>query len=356
MFVSILIGLAVISVIILAHELGHFFAAKSTGVRVEEFGLGFPPRIFGIRWGETLYSLNAIPFGGFNKMTGEEDPSDPRSLAGRSVGARLLVISGGILVNLMLPFLLFSIAFMVPHDEVTEPVMVKDIAPGSPAAGAGIEPGDTILSINGEPLENIVQLLRTIQRHLGQEVTIVVRHIDSTTESVELIPRWKPPENEGAIGIMIDLEAAQMNRTIVRNSFPPWQAVPRGAIALIETLSLYKDGIISLFVGTAPVELVGPVGIVQMTGEVARAGFGPLLEFASFISIALAITQLLPIPALDGGRIVFVLLEVVRRGKRVPPKVEGMIHLVGFFMLIGLMLLITYKDILRIIAGESIIK
>ena len=355
MLISILVGLAVVSVVILAHELGHFFTAKAMGVRVEEFGLGFPPRIFGIRWGETLYSLNAIPFGGFNKMTGEEDPSDARSLAGKGVCARLLVLSGGILVNLILPFLLFSIAFMVPHTVVTEPVMVTKVAPNSPAARAGIEPGDTLLSINGKPLQNIVQLLRTVQLNLGEEVTIIVKHSDLTTETVQVIPRWRPPENEGAIGIEIDLEAAQINRITTRESYPFWKAIPRGVTALIETLSLYKDGIISLFVGTAPLELVGPVGIVQMTGEAAKAGFAPLLEFASVISIAIAITQLLPIPALDGGRIVFVLLEVVRRGKRVPPKVEGMIHLVGFFLIIAIILAVTYNDILSIIAGESLL-
>ena len=352
---TVIIGVIVMSLIILAHELGHFFSAKAMGVRVEEFGLGFPPRIFGIKWKETLYSINAIPFGGFNKLTGEEDPSDPRSLAAQGVGSRLLVLNGGILVNLVLPVFLFSMAFMVPHDVVTEPVIVTETAPNSPAARAGILPGDTLLSINGKPLQNTVYLLRTVQLNLGEEITLNVKHSDATTESIQVTPRWKPPQGEGAIGIKIDIDTARENRTVVRKSFPPWEAIPRGVVTLGETLSLYKDGIISLFVGSAPLELVGPVSIVQMTGEVARVGFAPLLEFASVISIALAITQMLPIPALDGGRTVFVFLEWVRRGKRVSPKIEGKIHLVGFFLLMGLLVLITYQDILRIIAGESII-
>ncbi len=355
MLTPILVGLVVLSLIILAHELGHFFSAKAIGVRVEEFGLGFPPRIFGIRWGETLYSINAIPFGGFNKMTGEEDPSDPRSLAAQGVGARLLVLNSGILVNLVLPVFLFSMAFMVPHDIVTEPVVVIDVAPNSPAAKAGMLPGDTLLSINGKSLQNTVQLLRTIQLNLGEQITVLVKHSDAATESLQIIPRWKPPQGEGAIGIKIDIKTAEANQTVVRKSFPPWEAIPRGVVTLGETLSLYKDGIISLFVGTVPLELVGPVSIVQMTGEVARVGFAPLLEFTSVISIALAITQMLPLPALDGGRTAFVFLEWVRRGKRVPPKTEGMIHLIGFFLLMGVLVLITYQDILRIIAGESII-
>jgi len=355
MWFTIIIGLVVLSVIILAHEFGHFFAAKAVGVRVEEFGLGFPPRLFGIKIGETKYSLNAIPFGGFNKLTGEEDPSDPRSLAAQGVGARFLILSGGIIVNLILPFFLFSMAFMVPHDVITEPVIVTDVAVNSPAARAGMQSGDVLISVEGKPLQNVVQLLRTTQLNLGEEITLVVRHTDSATESVSVIPRWKPPEGEGAMGITIDIEAAQANRTVVKTSLPFWEAVPRGAVTLVETLSLYKDGLISMFVGTAPVQLVGPVSIVQMTGEVAKVGFAPLLEMASVISIAIAVTQMLPIPALDGGRIVFVFLEWVRRGKRVPPRVEGMIHLIGFFLLIALLVALTYQDILRIIAGESII-
>jgi len=353
--ITIVIGLAVLSVIVLVHELGHFATAKAVGVRVDEFGLGYPPRIFGVRRGETLYSLNAIPFGGFTKMAGEEDPGEPRSLASKGTGARLLVLSAGSLMNGLTAFLLFSIAFMVPHSVVFEPVIVKDVAQNSPAALAGIEPGDTFLSINNKPINNTYDLLRAIQLNLGEEITVQVQHSDSTIENVQVIPRWKPPEGEGAIGIEIDLEAAQMNRTTASQSYPFWKAIPMGASSLIETLVLYKDGIVSLFIGTASVQMAGPVGIAQITGEVAKSGISPLLEFTAIISLIIAIFNLFPIPALDGCRIGFVLLEWARRGKRVSPKIEGRVHLVGFFLLIAVMLVVTYQDIIRIISGGSLL-
>jgi regulator of sigma E protease len=343
-------------VVIIAHELGHFFTAKAVGARVEEFGIGFPPRLFGIKWGDTLYSVNAIPFGGFNRLTGEVDPSAPGSLASKSKAARVLVLGGGILVNLILPVLFFSISYMVPHDEIQEPVVVKSVVPDTPAAQAGIRAGDTILSIDGKPLENLTDLLRTVQLNLGKEITLGVSHSDGTTATVKVIPRWKPPPNQGALGIELDIETATAHSVVLRRSYPFWEAIPRGITSLWQTLVLYKDGIISLFVGTAPLTLAGPVGIVQMTGEVARAGFAPLMEFASFISIALAITQILPLPALDGGHIAFVVLEWIRRGKRVSPKVEGMVHTIGFILLLALMLAITYQDIARIISGKSLLQ
>ena len=353
--INIVIGLIVLSIIVLVHELGHFITAKATGVRVEEFGLFFPPRLFSIKRGETVYSINAIPFGGFNKLSGEVDPSAPKSLAGRSTGVRLLVLSAGSLMNILLAFLSLSIAFMVPHDMVKESVVVKDIAPNSPAAMAGIEAGDTLLSVDGEPLQNVVDLIRTIQLNLGEEITILVERSDSTTELVTVIPRWRPPEGEGAIGILLDLEAARLSKTVSSQSYPFWEAIPRGATELIEILVLYKDGLVSMIAGTVPVELAGPVGIIQVTGEVAKSGISPLLEFAAILSLIIGVFNFIPLPALDGGRIVFVLLQWLRRGKRVSPRTEGIVHSIGFFILIAVMVAVTYQDIIRIIAGESLI-
>jgi len=341
----------VLVVLVIAHELGHFITAKASGVKVEELGLGYPPRLFGVRWGETLYSLNATPLGGFCKMAGEEDPTGPRTLASKSIGTRLLVLSAGSLMNFLLPLLLLSVAFMVPHNLVVGQVLVTEVALNSPAARAGIEPGDTLLRINDKPVRSIGDVQRHIHLNLGQEITILVKRGDSTTENIQVIPRWQPPEGQGATGITLKL----LNPTVVRQSEPFWKAIPMGVIACIETLGIFKNAIIMMFVGAAPVAVAGPVGIAQMTGEVARAGFGPLLEFAAFLSINLAIINLFPLPALDGGRIVFVLLEWVRRGKRISPKTEGLIHMIGFAMLISLILIITYQDIIRIISGDSLI-
>jgi len=349
--ITILIGLAVLSGLVIVHELGHFIAAKTRGVRVEEFGLGFPPRLLSFKRGETRYSLNAIPFGGFNKLTGEEDPKEPRSLASKGIGTRLWVLSAGSLMTLILPILLFSIAFMVPNNITTGQIVIKEVAPGSPAAAAGIQAGEMLLSINGEPVQNIGTLPRYIQLNLGKEVTILVQHPDSTTESVQLTPRWRPPEGQGAIGIAYKV----LEPTIVRQSYPFWKAIPLGAKGCIEAFILYKNGIISMIIGAVPVAVAGPVGIVQVMGEVVKAGTSPLLELAAFISLNLGILNILPLPALDGGRITFVLLEWVRRGKRISPKKEGLVHLTGFVLLIGLLLVITYQDIMRIISGGSLI-
>jgi regulator of sigma E protease len=355
MLITIIVGIVVLSIIALFHEFGHFITGKLSGVMVKEFGLGLPPRIIGKKWGETIYSINWIPFGAFNSFSGEVDPAEPRSLASKKPGVRLLVFAAGSLMNILLAFLAFSIAFMVPHDVVTEPVMVKDVAPGSPAAVAGIRPGDTLLSVDGESLENIVDLVRSIQLNLGEEITILTMHSDSTEELISVVPRWRPPEGEGAIGVLLDIETAELNQTVSSRSYPFWEAIPKGATELIDILFLYKDGLVSMIAGTEPVEVAGPVGIVQMTGEAAKSGISPLLEFAAIISLVIGIFNFFPLPALDGGRIVFVLLEWIRRGKRVSPRIEAMVHSIGFFLLIAVMIAITYRDIARIIAGDSLI-
>ena len=355
MIITIVAFLFVLALLILAHEAGHFASAKAFGIKVEEFGLGFPPRLFGIKRGGTLYSLNAIPLGGFTKMAGKEDPKAPRSLASKGIGTRLIVLSAGSIMNALLPIVLFSIAFMIPHHVVIEPTVVAKVALNSPAAAAGIEVGDTLLGVNGKLINNFSEFQRAIQLNLGRETTIMVKHSDSTKEELQLIPRWKPPQGEGAIGIEFDTELALANRTIISRHEPFWKAIPMGASECRETFVLFKNAIIGLFIGGVPFQVTGPVGIAQLTGEAAKAGISPLLEFTGFISINLAIINILPLPALDGGRIVFVLLEWVRRGKRVSPKKEGLVHLIGFAMLIALLLAVTYQDIIRIITGGSLI-
>jgi len=351
LIITVLIFLGILAVLILAHELGHFSTAKAFGVKVEEFGLGFPPRLIGFKRGETLYSLNAVPLGGFTKMAGEEDPDVPRSLASKSVGARVIVLAAGSIMNFLLPLLLFAIAFMVPHNVVTGDVVVAEIAPNSPAAAAGIETGDIILSLNDEPVQSINDLHIYTQLKLGQEVNLAVRHSDEMIEEVQLIPRWKPPPGEGAMGVTVSMPEA----TITSQSYPFWEAIPMGVSECIETFVIFKNEIEKWLIGAATPQVAGPVGIAQLTGEIAKAGISPLMEFAAFLSMNLAILNLFPIPGLDGGRIVFVLLEWVRRGRRVPPKTEGLVHLIGFVLLLAVLLFFTYYDIVRIINGESFI-
>jgi regulator of sigma E protease len=348
---TIIIGIVVLSVLIIIHELGHFAMAKATHCYVEEFGIGFPPRIWGKKWGETIYSINWIPFGGFNKLPGEVDPTVPRALAARSHAVRLLVISGGIIFNMILPFLLIAVAYMIPHNVVNGQVVIQEVAVNSPAEKAGIMAGDTILSINDKPVKSVGDLSRYVQLHLGAEISIALRHADSTDETVRLVPRWRPPAGQGAMGVA----SQTMNPAIVSESLAPWRAVPQGVVSCFETLVLYKNGIVGMIIGTVPFIPSGPVGIVQVAGEVAATGISPVLELTAFISIAIAITQIIPFPALDGGRIIFIVIEWFRRGKRVSPKIEGIVHSIGFFILIALMVLITYQDIIRWASGKSLL-
>ena len=351
MILTIVAGVVVLSVLVIVHELGHFIMAKATGVWVEEFGVGFPPRLYGKKWGETIYSINWIPFGGFNKLPGEVDPTVPKALAARSHGVRMLVISGGILLNLLLPFVLLSVAYMVPHNIVNGQVVVQEVAPGSPAEMAGIKAGDTIISVDDKPVNSTGDLARDIQLGLGTEIAIAIKHADATTETVRLVPRWRPPAGQGAMGTL----SQTVNPEIVSESLPFWRAIPIGSRDCIETLILYKNGIIGMIIGTVPFVPAGPVGIVQVTGEVAHSGVSPVLELTAFISIAIAITQIIPFPALDGGRMIFIVLEWLRRGKRVSPRVEGIVHSVGFMILIALMILITYQDVIRWATGGSLV-
>jgi regulator of sigma E protease len=351
MILTLVAGVVVLSVLVIVHELGHFIAAKSTGVWVEEFGIGFPPRLYGKKLGETIYSINWIPFGGFNKLSGEVDPTAPRALAAKGYGVRLLVLSGGIIMNLLLPFILVSVAYMVPHNITAGKVEVQEVAPGSPAEMAGIMVGDTILSVNGKAVRSVGDLSRDIQLHLGDRVTVGLKHADGSTETVSLVPRWRPPAGQGAMGVLSMTVDAQT----VKESFPFWEAIPKGVVDTFETLVLYRNGIAGMILGTIPFVPAGPVGIVQVTGEVAHTGISPLLELTAFISIAIGITQVIPFPALDGGRIIFVIIEMFRRGKRVSPRIEGIVHSIGFVILLAFLVLITYQDIFRWVTGGSLV-
>ena len=347
---TILSFAGVLVVLIIAHEFGHFITARISGVKIDEVGLGFPPRLFSIKRGGTRYAINALPLGGYVKMAGEEDPKITDSLASKSIAARLLVMGSGSLMNFLLPVLLFSIALMIPRDAVEAQVRVDEVAPSSPAAAAGIEVGDLLLAVNGESVDSVGDLQREIQLKIGRPVTLLVQR-GSLTEEVRVVPRWQPPEGQGAIGVAVMNSSA----TIVKESYPFWQAIPRGVERSIQAFVLFKNAIISMIIGAEPAVIGGPVAIAQLTGEVAEAGLGPLIEFAAFLSINLGIINILPLPALDGGRIVFVLMEWVRRGRRISARTEGKIHMIGFALLITFILAITYQDIIRIISGDSLI-
>jgi len=353
MLVTLVSFFLILIILILAHELGHFFTAKLFKVRVEEFGIFLPPRIFSFKKGETVYSMNAIPLGGFNKLAGEEDPNVPGSLAGKSIPVRLIVLSAGSIMNILLPIVLLSIAFMIPHLESVSvnstdkgQVFVMEVVANSPAAKAGIKVNDIILDAKGEPVQNVNGYENIILSNLGTEITVTVKHYDGSIAEVKLTPQVNAPASQGATGVAIT--------NAVRKSDPFWVAIPNGAKSYWNMIVLFVSGIVGMIKGSVPVNLTGPVGLAQLTGEIVKTGIANLLSFAAVISLNLGIINIFPIPAMDGGRIVFVLLEWVRRGKRVSPKTEAMVHSIGFMLLMLLFIVISYHDILRIIQGGSI--
>ena len=353
---SILGFVAVLVVLIVIHEAGHFFAAKLARVRVLEFGIGFPPRLWGLRKGETIYSINAVPLGGFVKMLGEEDPSEPGSLAGKSTAIRFVVMAAGPLMNLLMAVALFSALFVIPQDVPVGDVSVMSVMPSSPAAQAGVLPGDVIREANGRTLDNDGHLRYQIALSLGQEMTwLVQRGREQVT--VTLVPRVNPPEGAGAAGIRV----ATRNVAYEKRSEALWRAPILGLQRTGEVLVLVRNEFTKWISGGEAPEVTGPVGMAHVFGEVAQAEVPPFyriittLNLAAVISLSLGIVNFLPIPALDGGRMLFVAIEWIRRGKRISPQKEGLVHLVGFAVLIVVAVLVTFADLNRIFRGESLI-
>lgn len=343
----------ILIVLIVVHELGHYVTAKLTGVKVLEAGLGYPPRIWGFTWRGTIYSINWLPLGGFVRLLGEEDPSDPNSLAAKPRWVRLLVLASGSGMNFVLPVLLFAIAFMIPHDVDVGLTQITNVVPASPAEEAGLQPGDVIFEINSEEVRNVREVSLAIRLNLGETIDFAVKHQDGVLETVPVHARWTPPEGQGPTGIQI----ASLYTFTEKESFPPWQAIPKGWTSTLDSLILARNEVISFVKGGSSPDVTGPVGIAQVTGEIVeRSGFDTLLEFAALLSINLAIINILPLPMLDGGRIAFVLLEIVRGGRRIAPEKEAMVHFVGLALIITLAVVITYFDVIRAIRGESLFR
>lgn len=349
---TIISFLLVLSLLVFVHEFGHFIVAKLTGIKVEEFGFGYPPRLLTIaRRGDTEYTLNAIPFGGFVRMLGEEDPSHPDSFAAKSKLTRAAALLAGPLMNVGLAFLLFVGVGLAGFDIPIGSVAIVDVAPGSPAAEANLQEGDVVLSIDGLPVRNTYELSRYTSERLGEEVTLSIKR-DERTLPVSLTPRQEPPVGEGPMGVLIQtVDVAGTDK--LRYSF--WEAVPLGARLTGNTFLAIFSGVASMIQGSIAADVRGPVGIAAATGEIAKSGLVALAQFTAYLSVQLAIFNLIPFPALDGGRLAFIGLEALRGGKRVAPEKEGLIHLMGLVILIGLMLVVSYNDIVRLLSGQAIL-
>ncbi len=351
--VTVLISILVLSVMMIVHEVGHFVAAKLAKVRVEEFGLGFPPRLFRLgKRGDTEYTINAIPFGAFVRMAGEDGadaPEVPDGFASKSKRARLFVLIAGPLANLVMAVLFFALAFASGWPTPTEfkHAVVLRVEEDSPAEIVGIRPGDVIIEVDGVELQSTEQLSEYVKSKAGKSITLTLRRGRGYIQ-MRVVPRVAPLPGRGALGVNITEEVTRVSLVYAS----PFKALYSGFRETVNTISFTLSlPILLLRQGLAP-ELarpVGPVGIFQMTGSAASQAvetgwWFPLLRLTGVLSVALGLTNLLPLPALDGGRVLFILIEAVR-GKRVDPQKEGLVHWIGLMVLVALMLLITYQDI-----------
>ncbi len=358
MLFTILIALFSLIGLMVIHEFGHFILAKKFGVKVEEFGIGLPPRIFGKKIGETIYSLNLIPFGAFVKIYGEEGGIESAySFSGKPIWQRALIILGGVVSFWLIGVVLLSVVFVtgvpkVIDDEVNSAlinprVQVVAIAPNSPAQKTELKVGDVIkkLEISDEQVEidKVKEVQEFTNLHKGQEITLTIE-IGKETKKITLIPRVSPPEGEGPIGI-------SLVRTTIIN-YPLWLAPIKGiestfytTVSIIKALALaISNAVQGLPTGA---QFVGPVGIANLIGQAARMGVNYFLQFIALISIYLAIFNILPIPAVDGGKLLFLGIEKIK-GSPIKKKIEQNINAVFFTFLIVLMVLVTIKDIIRL--------
>jgi regulator of sigma E protease len=411
----------VLGLMVFVHELGHFIVAKRTGVVVEEFAFGYPPRLLKYWQSEgkivldgqemvigrktevsrqvevgarviyesatradgkmvvtriqvvpdgmsddevasqfgrpvsqvgqltrgTEYTINLIPFGGYVRMLGEEDPTAPGSLASKSKRVRIAVLTAGASMNILLAVLIFAAMFMlgVPGRVASDTVMVAGVAPGSPAEAAGLHVGDIIASVDGTPVKTPDEMVKMTNERRGQPVALVITRGQSSIP-VTITPRLNPPEGEGAMGVRIDSKVELVY-------YPLGQALWMGVQQTVGIIVLTLSAPLLLLRGLIPAEAmrpIGPYGIYQQTVSVQTGWWYPILFFTGFLNTALGLTNLLPIPALDGARIFFVVIEAIR-GRRIDPAREGLIHLVGLAVLLVLMLVVTYYDFATPLTG-----
>jgi regulator of sigma E protease len=368
--VAAFIGILV--VLVLVHELGHYIVAKRAGITVEEFGIGFPPRIASVTWHGTRYSLNWIPLGGFVRMLGEDGDVEVRRLREsgltedeiahamegafnrRPIWIRIAVLLAGVAMNFILAAALFAAALSMPSLVGEGPLTINDIQPNSPAEGA-LEVGDVITGVDGRTFERSRDLTEYVTERGGTPVELqVVR--DGEPIDITVTPRVVTPEDRaegrGPIGFGYDPERTVTVPSTVRD---PFDAIARGTVAAASLAVQIPGGLadaVGGLLGLSPdaPDARGPIGIAQETGRVLEAPLVSQLLFVGLLSVNLAVLNVLPFPPLDGGRIAVVLIEAIRR-RRLPAEREALIYLTGFAVLIALVILISIQDIQRLFGG-----
>jgi regulator of sigma E protease len=356
--ITIVAFLLIIGVLVLVHEFGHFWVAKRNGIKVEEFAFGLPllPKIWSKQVGETTYSVYPVPIGGFVRMLGEDGKSKSRrSFAAKSAGIRAKVLVAGVGMNVLLALLLLTVGFLFkmqpvalcasdyPNATYQNDVRIALVASGSPAEQAGLKKGDVIKSIAGERTDCSQAVPGLTGGRAGKPTVFEITRA-GTPRTIAVTPGTSGTY-AGKVGIAPEDHYQDLD-------YPWWEAP---YLALLETVAIINATIAAvagLFTtllthASVPAGVSGPVGIAKLTGSILSLGGVVILRFIAVISLSLAVFNLIPIPALDGGRLLFVGIEKLRRGKPVPARVEQHIHTAGFVFLIGLILFITYFDIMR---------
>ncbi len=338
--ITAIIIIVFLSVLIIVHELGHFLLAKKFKIFVEEFGFGLPPKVFGKKFGETIYSLNLLPFGGFVKISGENrediDQSLPqdRVFYNLKIWKRMLIIAGGVAMNFLLGWVLISIVFWAG---VPKAVFIADVAPESPAFQVGIKTNDKVLGYT-----KTEDFINFINNNKGKEISFNIKREGKEIE-IKTVPRMNPPQGEGALGVAL-VESGQEKQGFFKGI---WEAlkVSFQAFTMIFT-SIFKLIKMAVFGQGALQAVTGPIGIVKITSQASHLGIVFLLQLLALISINLAAINIFPFPALDGGRLIFLIIEKIK-GSPLPKRVEEYANAAGMGLLILLMILITIKDIGR---------
>ncbi|MCO6451706.1 MAG: site-2 protease family protein [Caldilineales bacterium] len=362
--ITALAVIPVLGFLIFVHELGHFLAARWMGVTVLEFGFGYPPRAARLfERNGVEYTLNWLPFGGFVRMAGEDGNFDAEgSMAMVAPWRRIVVLAAGPIANVLTAVVIFAMLQMAgtpqfTGDRSTLPIEIIAVAAASPAEAAGILPGDIIDSINGAKILGIDAVTEAIRSSAGNELAMVVLR-DGEPVTLAFTPRLPDqiPAGQGASGIQITEHLTDSELVLLRSN--PVEAVQGGVtqtgglvVMMVEGLGTLGRSLISPSEPTPEGGVGGLVAIGRITAEVAQQGWRQLAQLTAFLSINLAILNLLPIPALDGGRIVFALVEMLRR-KRIPPEKEAIVHFAGYALLLALMVFITFVDVSNWIAGK----
>lgn len=399
MLLTILVFLLILTVLVVVHELGHYVTAKKLGVKVEEFGFGFPPRVWGKKVGETLYSINLLPIGGFVKLFGEDEAGagrvelsnnkrkvtkkadEKRAFYARPVWQRAWIVFAGVVMNTLLSIVIFYIFLALSNFTTTLPllgdfrfigvhqvnkvdnrILVDEISAKSPAAEAGMVAPLQLLAINGQKLTNADQVLQLVEGNEGKKITITWQEIKSQKkETAEVTPRVHPPQGQGAVGIRFAPYA-------IPTAILTYQTVPEkifsGVIHPVNLLLYTFDTmgkLISISIhqkNFAPVSdsVSGPVGVASAVGQelqqpTMKERILGLLNLSGLLSISLAFFNVLPIPALDGGRLFFILIEGFT-GRKLNARVENYINAIGMLVLLALIVLITFKDVMQLFSGQ----